>query len=225
MKKFGFKIIGLLFLGLVMGCEGTFDVDPLEIFSITLQAPSNSELCDVRILESGDFSVRFEWSIDGEFAGDYTLNYTNTVTGVTETTIVQGGQRAVDLTLEPGVRYTWNVSTVFNGQTIAPEADFVTVTPGIQGTTHPPYLSDIEVESLGGTDYQLNFSAIDPDQDAIVYDVFLDTQDPPLSQIETNSTNTTVGVTLSSSTTYYVQVIAKDGTGNETTALRTYTTP
>ncbi len=220
--RFYFALLVLVF---AMGCEGKFDADPFEAFGVTLIAPADSEVCNVSLLDSGDLSVQFQWAVDGTFGGDFTLTYTNTVTGNTETLIVQGGQQSANLTLEPGVRYTWNVSAISNGDIITAENDFVTVTPGLQNTSHPPYLSDITITSQGGGAFLLDYLAIDPDLDPIVYDVFLDTQNPPVAQIEGNSSVTQVQVNLSPSTLYYIRVVAKDGTGNETSASRSYTTP
>lgn len=212
----------LIFLA---GCQGKFDADPFEVFGLTLVAPADSEVCNVSLLDSGGLSVQFQWMVDGTFGGDFTLTYTNTVTGVTETEVVQGGQQAINLTLQPGVRYTWNVSAVSNGDIITAENDFVTVTPGLQSTSHPPYLSDITVTAQGGNNFLLEYLALDPDSDPIVYDVYLDTQNPPTGQIATNSSATEVAETLNPSTTYFIRVVAKDGTGNETSASRSYTTP
>ncbi len=225
MKNYIIKICAVAVSLILLSCEGGFELDPDNIitpFDISLVSPENSELCDATLLESGNLQVRFEWSIEGEYAGEYTLSYTNSVTGLTETVVLS--QQFVDLNLERGIRYSWNVSANIDGEFITADSDFITVTPGLPSESHPPYLSDIDITSLGGDSFQIAYSAIDPDGDAINYDVFIDTVNPPANQVETNTTVTQLTLSLNSNTTYYFRVIAKDGTGNETESLRSFTT-
>ena len=61
-------------------------------------------------------------------------------------------------------------------------------------------------------------SAIDPDGDAVTYQVYLDTQNPPLTSITNNLGVNAYGVQeeLIPETTYYWMVVAKDSSGNTT---------
>ncbi|RFN58913.1 fibronectin type III domain-containing protein [Marixanthomonas ophiurae] len=75
----------------------------------------------------------------------------------------------------------------------------------------------------GSTDVDLNptFSwepAIDPDGDAVSYDVYLDTENPPTTAVASNLSDITYipQDNLNSGDTYYWAVVAKDGNQGET---------
>ena len=66
----------------------------------------------------------------------------------------------------------------------------------------------------------------DPDNDAIVYDVFLDTDNPPTTRVSTDQEGLTYTPnSQTSSTKYYWTIVAKDNKGGASvSALRSYTT-
>lgn len=215
-------IIGL---GL-LSCEGGFELDPVAnidpIENITLLAPVDSEVCDATLLQSGSVEVNFQWTVAGDFTGEYTLTYTNTFTGSIQTVV--SNMQMVDVVLESGARYTWNVSANVNGAFIEGNGPFVTVTPGLQEESYPPFLSDIQVNLQSGSTYQIDYLGIDPDGDTISYDVFIDTINPPTNQIESDISQTQLFRDLNPDTTYYIKVVAKDGTGNQTESSRSFNT-
>ncbi|HLW32002.1 MAG TPA: lipocalin family protein [Aequorivita sp.] len=61
-------------------------------------------------------------------------------------------------------------------------------------------------------------AAADPDGDAVVYDLYVGTSNPPTSSIASNLTQTTftLNTNLEINTAYYWRVVAKDGNGGET---------
>jgi formylglycine-generating enzyme required for sulfatase activity len=60
----------------------------------------------------------------------------------------------------------------------------------------------------------LSWSCSDPDDDALTYDVFFGTNNPPTMQVDTGwSSNTLLRTGLSANTTYYWKIVAKDGKG------------
>ncbi|EGV42358.1 hypothetical protein BZARG_2557 [Bizionia argentinensis JUB59] len=86
------------------------------------------------------------------------------------------------------------------------------------------------VDVANDADLQLQLSwetATDPEGDAISYQVYLDTQNPPQMAIANNLNATTYSIQtdLQPETTYYWMVIAKDANGNTTQSnIDTFTT-
>lgn len=216
------RFIWLLAISTILGsCEGEFTPSDeiLALQSILLNAPPDSEVCNATFLQSGRIEVTFIWNIQGEYTGSFDLILTSNDTETVELVI---GQQA-NVELEPGTRYTWTVRA--NEQNIAADQVFTFVTPGLPEESYPPFLSDISFLAEGGNSYQLDYLAIDPDGDAIRYDVYLDVVNPPAQRIATDITNTQISTgPLPASTTHFIKVVAKDGTGNETSSSRSYTT-
>ena len=64
----------------------------------------------------------------------------------------------------------------------------------------------------------LEWNASDVDtNDALTFDVFFGTVNPPITKIGNNQTAKTLDVNLEASKVYYWKVVAKDGKGGETT--------
>ena len=67
--------------------------------------------------------------------------------------------------------------------------------------------------------------SIDPDRDAITYDVFLGTNNPPTTKVSPGQTSESYTPSdQSNSTTYYWKIVAKDATSQSTSDVRSYTT-
>jgi fibronectin type 3 domain-containing protein len=72
-------------------------------------------------------------------------------------------------------------------------------------------------EVITGADVTLSWTASDVDNDALTYDVYLDTEINPVAKVSENQTETTFNVTnLISGTTYYFKVVVKDNNGGVT---------
>lgn len=72
---------------------------------------------------------------------------------------------------------------------------------------------------------ELRWSSIDSDEDNLTFDIYLSVSSPP-GQIKQNHTSTTFQVSdsLAANTTYYWQVVAKDGFNNVASSVWSFTT-
>ncbi|MBF8149127.1 fibronectin type III domain-containing protein [Winogradskyella sp. F6397] len=83
----------------------------------------------------------------------------------------------------------------------------------------PNNFNVVDVANAADLQLQLSWEAsTDPEGDAISYQVYLDTQNPPQMEIANNLNTTTYNIQtdLQPETTYYWTVIAKDANGNTT---------
>ncbi|MGA3287179.1 MAG: SUMF1/EgtB/PvdO family nonheme iron enzyme [Bacteroidota bacterium] len=83
---------------------------------------------------------------------------------------------------------------------------------------HPPAVpsnpSPTDAATGVSTSPTLSWSCSDPDGDALTYDVFFGTNNPPTMQVDTGwSSNTLLRTGLSTNTTYYWKIVARDGKG------------
>lgn len=93
----------------------------------------------------------------------------------------------------------------------------------------PGYVS-LSLPANSSTDVALNASlswqaAIDPDGDAVTYDVYFGTEATPSTVASTGQTGTTYAPAFAANTTYYWKVVVKDGNGGTSeSAVWSFTT-
>ena len=91
--------------------------------------------------------------------------------------------------------------------------------PGLlfsEGQNFPPRTPEIKSplngEKIIDTKSLLTWSCFDPDKDTLLYDVYLDSNPVPTTNIASNIENSQINIDfLNSNTTYYWKVVAKDG--------------
>lgn len=126
------------------------------------------------------------------------------------------------LTLEKGLAYYWRVKAV-DAKNASSEYSSVYqfYTEGEGASNHLPFspvlvspeLSSVVTELTAN----LQWTASDVDtEDALTYDVYFGTENPPSVLSSENQSTTSLEVDLTSSTTYYWKVVVKDGQGGQT---------
>jgi formylglycine-generating enzyme required for sulfatase activity len=154
----------------------------------------------------------------------------NDNTKVTSVEFYISGVKADSDSLSP-YEFIWSTLSLTGSQTIMAKAydeagnigTSAVITATIKGVAnHPPTIPSSPSPADSALGQFLNpmliWSCTDPDGDAITYDVFLDSSNPPTTQIATKHRAATLSYTgLSSNTTYFWKVNAKDSKGATTT--------
>lgn len=216
MKKVVRKSVLLLIVLFALSCEGEFLPNGqtiLPAFSLTLVEPENNTVCLVQGNNqgTGDWFVRFAWSVQGDYNGQFNLVLRDD-TG-TEIFNQNTSALAIDnVSVPPGTRITWQVTT--DDVNISSNTSIV-VSPSSRGSSSPPFLSALEVTPQAGQ-FLISFSAIDPDGDFSSNELF----------INGNSQGTFGNnvSTLKSFPTGSVEIraVATDNAGNTSDVTRTY---
>jgi hypothetical protein len=134
------------------------------------------------------------------------------------TTRVKIGQKSTSYsqTLVSGTTYYWKVVGKYSNGDMLESAiwEFRTMSPN-----HPPgsfnqtYPVD-GAENVTHDDAILTWQAsVDPDGDAVTYDVYLGTSTNPTTIVSSSQIGTSYTPTLNPSSTYYWKIVAKDGKG------------
>ncbi|GEC72614.1 hypothetical protein SAMN05443543_11412 [Flavobacterium flevense] len=185
--------------------------------SVPIQVyPGNNVLCI-------DNSVNFSWNpaIDSEndpISYVLEISKSNTFSPLIETKTVSTTSTVISL--EKGALYYWRVKAtdVENSSNFSTSNSFYTEGNGI--SNHIPFAPELVSPSINttinGTVTDLNWTASDLDNDALTYDVYVDTVNPPITKKGDNITGTTQTVTLEPSKKYYWRIVAKDGKGGIT---------
>jgi hypothetical protein len=113
--------------------------------------------------------------------------------------------------------YYWRIKSwdEYGAFTLGPIWSFTTE------VNNPPYTPSNPDPDDGETDVELeptlSWTGGDPDGDSVVYDVYFDTVNPPVTKVSDDQNGTTFELgTLSLNTTYYWKIIAKDEHGATT---------
>tara|TARA_R110001632_G_scaffold67516_4_gene158524 strand:- start:933 stop:1592 length:660 start_codon:yes stop_codon:yes gene_type:complete len=194
----------------LLGCEGKFEItNSLE--PATLLEPLNNERCFGTQLDEGKIRVAFDWE-DLDQITEYTINYEDAVTGLSNSLTTQESFISIDL--EPGTLYTWNVvvSDAF-GNSAKSEEDFNFYTEGLSEANHVPFPASISFEENGNSNITINWEGSDLDNDIDYYQVFFSRENPP-SQIIDNTSENSLSVDVVSGSTYYLNIITFDENGN-----------
>ncbi len=181
----------------------------------TLTYPTNNLLCI-------DNTLDFQWGASSDPNGDeitYTLEIATegdfsdaeTHSATTATTTV---------TLEKGKAYHWRVQAKDSkGLTSDYSSVYQFYTEGIGEINHLPFspelIAPVNDSNTSDASIDLKWNASDVDDDTLTYDVYFDTVNPPLTKVGDNQSEKQKNVALSAATTYYWQVVVKDGNGGE----------
>ena len=182
-----------------------------------LKAPVNNLLCT-------DNTVTFNWGSSLDLDGD-DINYTIQIsednqflqiehnTNVTETTTT--------FALDKGKAYYWRVkATDSKNESSSFSSTFQFYTEGVASENHLPFspvLVSPELSSVVQTaSVNLKWTASDVDKDALIYDIFFGTNNPPTQKVSSNQYENNLNVEVVSSKVYYWKVVVKDSQGGKT---------
>ena len=221
MKKFRFIVILSV---LITSCGG--GDDPLPIPTPENKAPSKPTLVDpVNNLLCIDNVVSFKWNSASDPDGNiisYSLEIAenNEFSPITHSFSISTTTK--DVSLEKGVAYYWRVKAIDNRNASSDySSTYQFYTEDIGIVNHLPFTPSLIKpalnEVLQNTVATLEWSGSDADTDDILsYDVYLGTNNPPSSKQKENQLETTLDVTLETSTKYYWNIVVKDGKGGQT---------
>lgn len=175
--------------------------------------PENNALCI-------NNTVNFSWNAASDPEND-ALTYVvevsknNTFTPVTETKTVT--TTSTSISLEKGVAFYWRVKAKDskNSSDFSSSNSFYTEGEGY--TNHIPFVPELVAPNMNtieqNTTTDLKWNANDVDNDALTFDVYFDTNNPPVSKIGENITDNTLNVTLEASKDYFWKIVVKDNKG------------
>ncbi|MEW7291136.1 hypothetical protein [Aquimarina sp. 2304DJ70-9] len=209
--------IAILSMVLLFSCteEESILVDSLQNLSVEpttpgLLYPTNNLVCT-------NFNLKFDWTTSTtitlgtigylvEIASDEAFNQI-VFTAVTD-------QPTATFTLERGTSYFWRVKALNSKGYKSPYSSVLTfITEPEASTNTIPTVSSTASPASGemvtGSTVSLDWNASDSDNDTLTYDVYFGESNPPQLLAE-NLDTTTFDVAVSSGTTYYWRVVAKD---------------
>jgi hypothetical protein len=217
MKKFiCLTIISFLFVSCSSGGD---DENQNEIPGVPkIVSPANNKLCI-------DNYVAFEWEYlknpnddiiiyHIEIAKDDQFNQ------IAETLETESNYTEVSLDLNTA--YYWRIKTV-NSEGVSSKYSktYKFYTEGETAVNHLPFSPELispEINTtLSTTTASLKWNAADADgSDALSYDIYFGTVNPPVTKINENHTVKTADVTLQPGKEYFWRVVVKDNKGGET---------
>lgn len=220
MKNF----IYLLIIGLsLISCGGGDDSPPAEEVNVapgvpTLKVPADNKLCV-------DNTVAFQWNISTDANKDiitYRIEVAkdNTFSQIVKTADVQTNSTTV--VLEKNTAYYWRIkATDSKGLSSSNSTTFKLYTMGDAVVNHLPFSPELVAPvlntTLEGTSALLKWTAYDVDtQDALSYDVYFGTANPPTVKVGDNISTLSTTVAVEPTKQYYWRVVVKDNKGGET---------
>lgn len=213
------KFLAPLFIVvLLLGCKKKEDPKPPEIAKLVFPA-NNSECTTGSDLSATSSQVEFRWQMAPN-ADTYELRVTNMDANTTQT--ISTSALSAKLPLEKGGLYSWLVRTRNASVTeTAVSETWRFYNAGFE-TTYAPFPAEIIAPKLGSSvvrdinnQVTLEWIGSDIDNDVEHYDVYLSTEKPPATLVESfTSATTSTKINVSADTVYYWKVITKDGEGN-----------
>lgn len=217
MKKISLFILSLtLFSSCSSGGDEGDAQTPPTIPSLVY--PTNNLVCI-------DNTVEFKWNASSDAQNDaitYQLDVATdnafTKNVVTSTTTLL----SKSLSLEKGKFYYWRVKAIDSKNKAGKYTSVYTFFTENQGiVNHLPFIPEIKLPVLhsdvSGSSITLSWTAVDPDNDNLLYDVYLGTSNPPTQKVASDlSVASYTASSLISSTKYYWKVVVKDGKGGNT---------
>ena len=217
MKKISLFILSLtLFSSCSSGGDEGDAQTPPTIPSLVY--PTNNLVCI-------DNTVEFKWNASSDAQNDaitYQLDVATdnafTKNVVTSTTTLL----SKSLSLEKGKFYYWRVKAIDSKNKAGKYTSVYTFFTENQGiVNHLPFIPEIKLPVLhsdvSGSSITLSWTAVDADNDNLLYDVYLGTSNFPTQKVASDlSAASYTASSLTSSTKYYWKVVVKDGKGGNT---------
>lgn len=178
--------------------------------------PTNNKLCI-------DKNLVFNWEASTDPEGDavkYAMEVsknsgftqiTHAFTNLTETT------RAISL--EAGQAYYWRVKSIDSkNKSSEYSAVYQFYTEGVAMENHLPFSPSLILPEQGvtveGSSVELIWGSTDVDNDSLTFDVYMDTNNNPTTEVKTGHLSKSLLVSdLLPNTTYYWKVVVSDGRG------------
>lgn len=218
------KIIYLSIISLVFAACGSGGDDPatptVQNTAPTvpvLTAPADNKLCL-------DNAVVFQWNSSTDNEKDaivYQIQVArdNTFNQIVNT--LDNSSITSNISLEKNTAYYWRVkATDSKGLASGYSPIYKFYTAGTAVANHLPFAPGLTSpainSSLTETTASLKWTASDVDGDALSYDVYFGTANPPTEKVGDNITSQNVDVTLQPTTQYFWKVVVKDNKGGET---------
>lgn len=225
MKKIIYFLV-ISFSLLACGGSGGDDTNPPNPEPVNTKPTNPSNINPVNNLLCTDNSLTFEWNASTDSDGDpitYQLQVaTNNTFNEDLQTLNNISSTSTQLSLDRGVAYYWRVKAIDSKNASSDYSSvFQFYTEGDGELNHLPFLPELVSPSLNFIVQEmttsLSWTASDVDNDdSLVYDVYFDTVNPPVSKVSEDQTELTFEVDLNSSTSYYWKVVVKDNNGGVT---------
>lgn len=217
MKKLSLFILSLILFSSCSsgGDEGETQTPPT---IPSLAYPTNNLVCIDNVVE-------FKWNASTDSQNDvitYQLDVATdnafTKNVVTSTTTLL----SKSLSLEKGKFYYWRVKAIDSKANVSNyTAVYTFFTENEKIVNHLPFIPEIKTpvlhSSISSSTTTLSWTAVDTDNDNLLYDVYLGTSNPPTQKVGTElTTSSFVTNSLSVNTKYYWYVVVKDAKGGTT---------
>ncbi|QIL41402.1 hypothetical protein G7074_20330 [Pedobacter sp. HDW13] len=182
-----------------------------------LTFPAQNSVCTAgTVISTTKSTVTFTWNSGGN-TNNYELNIKNLLTNAVTTLTSSTNQLSVNL--DRDTPYSWYVLSKSNSlSTTAKSEVWKFYNAGIGSVSHPPFpadnLSCVFGQGAASGTVNLAWTANDPDNDILGYDVYFGTSSTPASYKAGITDKFLNGIAVTSGTTYYWKVITKDAAGN-----------
>ncbi len=219
------RIIHLLcLLILTTGCSNTDESgnngntngqdDPIPVL---LVFPQKNILCNEGVDPSPtESTIFFEWQPNSN-ADNYTLYIENLNTNEVAQYETESDEFIFPLTIARATPFRWRVDYHLNGEIKQSENwNFYNAGPGVQ--TYAPFPAEIISPNMAqslpsSSSVTLEWNGSDVDDDVVGYDVYFDTENPPILN-NSDVSESQINVPVSPDTIYYWNIITKDSEGN-----------
>ena len=185
----------------------------------TLVYPTDNLLCIDNVLD-------FDWNASTDPDGDAVTYQVQVATDALFTQLIHSVTTSTTLrtlSLEKGIAYYWRTkATDSKGASSSYSATNQFYTEGEGVSNYLPFTPVLVAPALNvvvsgaPTTTNLQWTANDVDNDALTYDVYFGTDNPPTVIESADQNSDFVSVTLAASTSYYWKVVVKDGQGGQT---------
>ncbi len=183
----------------------------------SLVSPSNNLLCVENVLT-------FNWNASVDPDGDTITYKIEIATDNSFNNVLHYGNTtstSYQATLLKGTAYYWRVIATDDNNASSDYSSVFQLYTENEGLTNylpfsPELISPNNGETVSGEVITLQWEANDVDQDDLVYDIYIDTVDPPITLVSEDQTETSFDFNLSASTIYFWRIVVKDENGGET---------
>lgn len=225
MKKF-IKIISIFtVLGFItLSCSEDDDSAAINTIvppsSATLIFPENNRVCNEgTIISETESDVLFQWE-ESENTSSYILKINDLDNGTTRNISTLSTEFLIRILR--GKPYSWSVTSLgSDGSESAESSVWSFYNSGLPIESHAPFPATVISPNSGSSVEQgsvtLEWEASDIDNDIASYALFLDTVNPPETELSTTS-NTYTEVSVTSGNVYYWKIVTIDEVGNTSTS-------
>lgn len=181
----------------------------------SLLFPNNNTECNEgEIISDTETAILFQWE-----EANHTVSYVLTITDLNTGTAreISTSSNEFFIHILRGTPYSWSVKSKGTNKQIATSETWRFYNAGLPEESHPPFpaeaISPKTGSSIEAGTITLEWEATDIDADINLYTVYLDTANPPVTELGNSSMNS-IDVTTSSGQMYYWKVHTTDAAGN-----------